>query len=285
MKRIVPLVLAVWFYSWAGLAIGLLAGARPSLGQIAMCVMPFTTEHYWFIDVYLILCLLMPFVNKAIEGIDRKRYRGILLVGLVLFSVLPTVVPFASEIFALGGGSNIVWFVMLYLIGGYIRLYDPLEKWSCAKLCSGFALLSLAAFAVKLAAQAGASVLFGKQIGGGLLYHHNSVTVIAAAVLLFSLMQRLDVGENTGRKISAVAACTFGVYLGHEHELFRTSFWQALAPYLPASPFAWTLAMIGLILAVFCFFALVEACRKKLFLALGEDALADKVAGFVEGCR
>lgn len=168
VKRLVPLVLAVWFYSWVGLAIGLAAGARLSLSQVAMCLLPFTTEHYWFIDVYLILSLLIPFINKAIDGIHRRRYRNILFVCLAVFSVLPTLVPFASEIFALGGGANIVWFVVLYLIGGYLRLYNPLERVSCLKLGAWFAGLSFAAFAVKFAAQAAVAFAFsGKHIGGG----------------------------------------------------------------------------------------------------------------------
>lgn len=79
-----------------------------------------------------------------------------------------------------------------------------------------------------------AAFLFsGEHIGGGLLYNHNSITIITAAVLLFVAMQRLNIGDIAGRNISAVAACTFSVYLGHEHELFRMSFWKGLVLYLP----------------------------------------------------
>lgn len=93
------LVLAVWFYSWAGLLIGLVSGVRPPLNQLLMCAPPFTTEHYWFIDVYLILSLLTPFINKAIADIDQKGCKSILLVSLIGFSVLPSFMPFSSEIF------------------------------------------------------------------------------------------------------------------------------------------------------------------------------------------
>ena len=98
-KRLVHLVLAVWFYSWAGLLIGLVSGVRPPLNQLLMCAPPFTTEHYWFIDVYLILSLLTPFINKAIADIDQKGCKSILLVSLIGFSVLPSFMPFSSEIF------------------------------------------------------------------------------------------------------------------------------------------------------------------------------------------
>lgn len=98
-KRLVHLVLAVWFYSWAGLLIGLVSGVRPPLNQLLMCAPPFTTEHYWFIDVYLILSLLTPFINKAIADIDQKGCKSILLVSLIGFSVLPSFMPFSFEIF------------------------------------------------------------------------------------------------------------------------------------------------------------------------------------------
>lgn len=162
------LVLAVWFYSWAGLLVGLMTGVRPSLNQLLMCVLPFTTEHYWFIDVYLILSLLTPFINMAIANIDQKGYKGILLVSLIGFSFLPSFMPFTSEIFSLNGGGNIVWFVILYLIGGYLRLYNPFDRVSSKKLILGFTGLSFITFSVKLAAQMMVAFLFsGKHIGGG----------------------------------------------------------------------------------------------------------------------
>ncbi|WP_154033464.1 acyltransferase family protein [Collinsella aerofaciens] len=168
VKRLVHLVLAVWFYSWVGLLVGLMAGARPSLNQLLMCALPFTTEHFWFIDVYLILSLLTPFINKAIADIDQKGYKGILLVSFIGFSVLPSLMPFASEIFSINGGANIVWFVILYLIGGYLRLYNPFERVSSKKLVLGFTGLSLITFTVKLASQMLVAFLFsGKHIGGG----------------------------------------------------------------------------------------------------------------------
>lgn len=168
VKRLVHLVLAVWFYSWAGLLVGLMTGVRPSLNQLLMCVLPFITEHYWFIDVYLILILLTPFINMAIANIDQKGYKGILLVSLIGFSFLPSFMPFTSEIFSLNGGANIVWFVILYLIGGYLRLYNPFERVSSKKLILGFTGLSFITFSVKLAAQMMVAFLFsGKHIGGG----------------------------------------------------------------------------------------------------------------------
>lgn len=282
-KRLVHLVLAVWFYSWAGLLVGLMAGIRPSLNQLLMCALPFTTEHYWFIDVYLILSLLTPFINKAIADIDRKGYKGILLVGLIGFSVLPSFMPFASEIFFLNGGANIVWFVILYLIGGYLRIYNPFERVPGKILAIGFVAFSFVTFIVKLAAQAAVAILFsGEHIGGGLLYHHNSITVIAAAVLLFVMMQRLNLSDTVGRKTSAVAGCTFGVYLGHEHELFRMSFWQGLVLYLPSSPSFWTFAMSGLILCVFSLFLAIEAARKKLLTVLRIDEMGNRIANYFE---
>lgn len=283
VKRLVHLLFAVWFYSWAGLLVGLMAGVRPSLNQLLMCALPFTTEHYWFIDVYLILSLLTPFINKVIADVDQKGFKNILLVSLIVFSILPSFMPFASEIFSLNGGANIVWFVILYLIGGYLRLYNPFERVSSKKLILGFTGLSFITFTVKLAAQMMAAFLFaGKHIGGGLLYHHNSITIIAAAVLLFVVMQRLNMGDITGRKISAVAACTFGVYLGHDHELFRMNFWQSLVPHLPSSPLFWTLAMIGVILCVFCLFLAIEAARKKLFTVLRIDEMGNRIADYFE---
>ena len=95
-------------------------------------------------------------------------------------------------------------------------------------------------------------------------------------------MQRLNIGDKAGRKISATAACAFGVYLGHEHELFRTTFWQGLVSYLPTSLVLWVIAMIGVILCVFCYFLAIEAVRRKLFSVLKIDGMENKIADCIE---
>jgi hypothetical protein len=93
-------------------------------------------------------------------------------------------------------------------------------------------------------------------------------------------MQRLHL-QKTGKFVSSVSACVFGVYLGHEHELFRTTFWDSIAGFIPLNPFLWTLMMLAVLLSVFVVFACIERLRQTVFEQVGLNRLSDRIANAI----
>ena len=72
----------------------LIAGAASwNLYQGMTYVFPVVTEHYWFATAYLLLCLLMPFLNAGVEKLDQKTFQWILIGMVLVFSVAKTVLP------------------------------------------------------------------------------------------------------------------------------------------------------------------------------------------------
>ena len=80
---------------------------------------------------YLILILLAPFINLAVQKISRKQYLFLIL-GLTLFMsvwiTLMHVKPFNIAFDSYGykemvGGKNAFHFIYIYLLGGYIGLH------------------------------------------------------------------------------------------------------------------------------------------------------------------
>ena len=116
-----------------------------------------------------------------------------------------------------------IWFVVLYLIASYIRLY-PVK----IKPCKAFALYSLTVF-VLLGSWFVMSVIPILRPFASYCFRYNSLVVLMSAVFLFLSFVNMEI-KNTllQRVISIIAPLTLGVYLIHDNDLARNLVWQEL---------------------------------------------------------
>lgn len=54
-------------------------------------MLPILTNQYWFFTCYILLMLLVPFLNKFINALSQAEFQKCLALLLVLFSVIPTI--------------------------------------------------------------------------------------------------------------------------------------------------------------------------------------------------
>lgn len=80
-------------------------------------------NEYWFMRVYFYLILCVPFLNKLINSLQKKEYKQLILLGIVLM-VIPASIP-GIALFNSDSGNGILWFIMLYLTGAYLQKYPP----------------------------------------------------------------------------------------------------------------------------------------------------------------
>jgi len=141
LAKVIKLWMSMMFYSLLGLLIGVsLFGKALSLKAVGIALIPFLYKQWPFASAYLVLMILSPFINMLIVKMDRKQYRLLLIFMLMLWSAIPTFTTFD------GGSNYYVWMVVLYCIGGYVKLYgDDFGKSSRFYLTAAFlmALLSL----------------------------------------------------------------------------------------------------------------------------------------------
>ena len=98
---LLSIVLCIKFFSWRDLS----EYATPILSNI-----------YWFVTSYLILMVLAPFIARAMKNATKRQYQIVLAVGAVVCFQ-----PFLGQF--LMDSQNVLLFVYLFLIGGYIRRY------------------------------------------------------------------------------------------------------------------------------------------------------------------
>lgn len=90
-----------------------------SLKGIAGCFA--ATKLNWFIKAYLLLYILSPVLNAFVEQVEKKIFRNVLL---AYFAFTCTYGWIGAAEFMMGGYTTL-FFIGLYLLARYIRLYQP----------------------------------------------------------------------------------------------------------------------------------------------------------------
>ncbi len=96
---------------------------------------PILTYEYWFIVMYILLLLISPLLNIIINNIKQEEYKTLIKLALFVFSIIPSINIFGDE-FGTNSGYSLIWFVVLYFIGAYLKIYGLKKrkylKWYCS---------------------------------------------------------------------------------------------------------------------------------------------------------
>ncbi len=256
-RRVISLVLQVMFYTCLLPVVLILTGILPvgeiTFYNILQCIFPTNMLHYWFVSAYVLMFLFTPVLNAAVHGMKKRQLQTAIVILLIMESLSKTVIPVRLELDNLG--YDAYWFMVVYLIAAYIRLYGiPFleKKGGRAAACYIGACLGMYGLTMLIR---GAYLLTG-QFENFIesAYGYNHLLTIGAATALFYVFKNRETeegeqtqakaavtgeGEKTQRKdakvgeakqvsveagaaggpagiICRIAPCSFGVYLLHE---------------------------------------------------------------------
>lgn len=174
-------------------------------------------DHYWYITSYILLFILMPVLNTAMEYIGNKRLIKLMIVLFVMLSVLPTFGM--TDFFRTQNGYSPWWLIYCYCIGYCIKICDLPEK---IKNHSGALLLT--AVVIEWVIWTGSEMLYqaltGKFTGriSNLLASYVSPIIILNSILILCLFLKIKLKHNITKKILLSASgAAFSVYIIHGH--------------------------------------------------------------------
>lgn len=256
----------VFFYSLGIALFAVLTGILP-LGELSLYqwfgyIFPVVTEHYWFATSYLFLFFLMPFLNAGVKKLEKKQFQGILAGLLLLTCVAKTVIP--MQLPTDHQGYEVFWFVIVYLVGAYLREHG--RQYSLTQSALIFCLSGLALFGITMILR-----LFWLKTGSlenfmGYAYSYNYLFCLTGAVGLFMLFGHVHVkSARVGKLICSFSGCTFGVYLIHEHGALRYLWPTWFHTEKVAGSFLFLSHMVLTVLAVFIVCGIIEFLRKRIF--------------------
>lgn len=293
IKKFFSLFFQVIFYS-AGiyLTLILLGLTQPTLVESMRAVMPISTGVYWFVSAYVAMYLLSPFLNKFISSLSQKSHFTLTVLLVIIFSAWPTLFMFANPYvhsqLSISQGYSLTWFIVLYLIAAYLRLYYRpdfrslyhLSRYVIVALAVGFCFVSIRHLN-SVASIDSLSVL--SSFLGGL----NSLTTLASSLLLFIAFLNIKIkGDIASGIISTLAPLAFGVYLIHIGPGMNKALWGTIDPSKHADEW-WFMAYGAFVVAsVYLACSAIDWLRLSAFKRLGRVSVIrsaeDKIASIAD---
>lgn len=273
-KRILRVYLSIFFYSVVLSIIALCIGNE---GRLALGIdktdlfitlkmlFPISSQTWYFLTDYILVMLLVPFVNLALNSISKKQYQvllGILgfIMSIWLFAgSIDVLRPFANGYGydGISAGKNVFSFIFMYIIGGYISLHVKSDN----KPKLRYLFIAMTA----LAANYFIYTRFNEALGNKyepLIYANPFIIMVA--IFIFMFFKDLHFKSKI---INTLGGTTLGVYAISEFWLVRAWLWNIIDfSKVDCTNIFKNIAMIFVgILAVFFSCAVIELFRAKLF--------------------
>ncbi|MEN6313220.1 MAG: acyltransferase family protein, partial [Clostridiaceae bacterium] len=200
-SKIIRILISMLSYALLFYVIAVAIGALPlTLKELGKALLPFFIDRRWFIEVYIILILLSPFINIGLNNCNKKNFRKYLFIMFLFFSIWPSFLPSSP---VTDNGYGIITFVMLYSVGAYLRkfsinLLPKIFYFLGFIMCASFTFLC--------------SLFLKEVLGIGRIWGYNFIFIIAASVFLFIYFSKIHIQSKV---IIHIAKFTLGVYFVH----------------------------------------------------------------------
>lgn len=259
-ERVLRTIIETIFYAFIVTIVFYMLG-KASLTDVVKSLMPFapTKFSYWFINKYLAVILLSPFIGKVCSNLTKRQYQILLASLLLIGSTLLAVFPF-GELF--GNGFSLLWMITVFITGGYLRLHAPEFKyWGIATI------LLLIIYN-----------LCNHYLSGIIQLHYNSLLTYALSIATFMWFLGLRV-SNSGilaKCTTFIAPHVFAAYLIHEQGLMRIYIVEILNSFRGYMPDMVLLYLFGVLVIILS--ALIDKVRLLLFRYCRIDYITEKIS-------
>lgn len=220
-EKLLKLYLQILFYTVIIYGVFCITGhERLSVYDVLWKIWPVKSINSGFTSCFILFYLFIPFLNLFLRSLDQKNHQMLLILLLFSFSLLPTV-PVIPMSF-----NYVGWFMVIYLVGAYIREYGISKRISH----KAWGVISLSLILIASLSVLGMVSLYKlKYIPRFIPYFFisDSNKILSLAIAVSSFMYFKDLRIPHSRLINAVGGATFGVLLIHANsDAMRTWLWR-----------------------------------------------------------
>lgn len=256
-KKLLKINWMVTFYCVFFLIITLLIGIHTFNPRTDwMQFVPVVTRQYWFITVYITLCLISPYLNLLVDKLDKLIFERMLIALFWVFCILPTlgnILNFQSV--TNDAGYGLVNFVFLYMLGRYLKLYYiPKKKRSFYLMVYCGSMFMLAIF----------QIIYSKLLNFSFdaLISYDTIFVMIGGVNLFLYFSQLTF---TNKVINSLALPCLAVYVIHLNPLFCEYLFFEILRVRLFTGWGYVICLVILPCMLYLVCYAIELCRLKLF--------------------
>lgn len=262
----------------------LLVPERVNMSGWPRGLMPVVHDQFWYFTAYVFLFLMMPILNELLlKGERFVLRRGIasVLGGALVFEAISE-----QDLFGFANGYSVAWLAVLYMVGGYFRLYGKDETCFLQLQQHGikvYLLCSLImALLYSLIFKYRAYVPFSLHRYRLWLYNYMSVPVVISSVALFAWFSAWVPGTRLSRWIVCLAPATFGVYIIHMQanvwEVFLNNQWLS-----ELSPAVMPIGVLSVSLVIYVICTVIDLGRIAIFRALRVNQICQWAVDHISG--
>ena len=206
---------------------------RLSLSEMLLSFLPIRNLGTDFYTGYFVFFLFIPFLNILVRNMNEKAHLRLLLLSVSVYSLLYFLPGFSVTL------NNSVWFMVLYIVASYIRLYpkkifDSKRFWRAAALACFLACVLSVIICARFIGKIGTGVATAWHF----VIDSNNLLALLMGLSAFMYFKNLSLRQS--RFINAVASATFGILLLHANgvpmktwlwlDVLHTQEYQALSP-------------------------------------------------------
>ena len=219
IHKILKLWGQVFFYSAIIYATYIALGGDISIKQFIKAFMPMTRAAWWFASTYFVLYIFHPYLNRFLHSMDKFLYQRYLLLLLLMWCIVPTLLSTAFE------GNNLSWFITLYSLAGYYRLYgfNKIVTKNAGMMAIIFTILTYCSSVI--------FTILGTKwafFSGRISYFYGMASLPTLAISISIFVAFANMNIKYSKWINLVSSATFGVYLIHDNSFVRPFLWKTV---------------------------------------------------------
>lgn len=213
LNKFMKLLLEIMFYRIIITSIFWITGySEFSIMGLVKLLIPIKTINDGFGSAYIVFFLFIPFLNILVKNMNERQHIRLLILSGFLYTFLGTFPIIFSVRF-----NYVSWFIVLYFISSYIRLY-PKKVFEKAQL---WGVLLASSIIISII-----SVIFCTRYGNAYMFVTDSNTFLAVTVALCAFMFFNNLKIKNSKIINIIASATFGVLLIHANsDTMRSWLW------------------------------------------------------------
>lgn len=231
--------------------------------------LPISENQFWYFTSYFGAFFFFPVLSNGMRLLSKKQANLLIISMIVVFSVLPTLT--GSDPFRLNLGYSVLWLMVLFCIGAYLKRFEGTLLHSKQVL-----ILIWAGCILITGVDAVFSALYPDSDRISLL-DYTSPTVVVSAIAVVQLFASIQIPKWLQKVSGILALSTFGIYLLHEHPLVRQNLiLDKFVSVLALPVINQLLAVFAIVIVIWSACFILEFARQRIFHFLRIDALLKK---------
>lgn len=231
-----------------------------SIKRITEVITPINNVEHNFTSCFLLFYLCIPFLNTLISNINERKHIFIIGLSLIIYTVCGML--FRTNM------NYVSWFIVLYFIASYIRLYPkPIMNnchfWGLSTFLS--VILSILSVFIGIYI----SVKTNTRVQYYFISDTNAILALTTSICSFLFFKNLQIKQS--KIINCIASTTFGILLIHANcDTMRQWLWHDFlqVSQMIESTYLIPFAVISVVI-IFFVCATIDFCRNILFERIG----------------